>query len=202
MARLPALIEAIARHDRRGQATIAHIARQVRDEGLIRSSKRGVGAAIMTVKDAAINSAKTREEAAAALDEVVPFIEIPDMALTKGLAPTGLLMAAYGVMPWRGVEGTGVKIADLADPVADLAGLTVDLKEGGKTVAEGKGEMLLGHPLDVVLWLVGQGVTLAPGDAISLGSLSALTPAKPGQSLSADYSVGGKTMHVAATLTE
>ena len=53
MARLPALIEAIARHDRRGQATIAHIARQVRDEGLIRSSKRGVGAAIMTVKDAA-----------------------------------------------------------------------------------------------------------------------------------------------------
>ncbi|KGJ16727.1 2-keto-4-pentenoate hydratase [Paracoccus sanguinis] len=157
---------------------------------------------IVTVKDAAINSAKTREEAAAALDEVVPFIEIPDMALTRGLAPTGLLMAAYGVMPWRGVEGTGVKIADLADPVADLAALTVDLKEGGKTVAEGKGEMLLGHPLDVVLWLVGQGVTLAPGDAISLGSLSALTPAKPGQSLSADYSVGGKTMHVAATLTE
>ncbi len=53
MARLPALIDALARHDRRGYSTIAHIARQVRDNGLILSSKRGVGAAVMTVKDAA-----------------------------------------------------------------------------------------------------------------------------------------------------
>ena len=53
MARLPTLIDALARYDRRGRPTIAHIARQVRDAGLIVSSKRGVGAAVMTERDAA-----------------------------------------------------------------------------------------------------------------------------------------------------
>jgi len=53
MARLPALIRAIAQHDRRGEKTIAHIARQVRDAGLIASTKRGVGASVMSFADAA-----------------------------------------------------------------------------------------------------------------------------------------------------
>jgi hypothetical protein len=53
MARLPGLIRALALHDRRGEKTIAHIARQVRDAGLISSTKRGVGASSMTFADAA-----------------------------------------------------------------------------------------------------------------------------------------------------
>lgn len=158
---------------------------------------------IVTVGDAAINDARTREEAAAALTDVRPFIELPDMALPEGVQPTGALMTAYGVMPWRGVVGEGVALADLADPVADLAALTVDLKAGGASVAQGKGDMLLGHPLDVVLWLVGHGgFDLTPGMMISLGSLSPLTPAAPGTELRADYSVGGKPMTVGATLAE
>lgn len=158
---------------------------------------------IVTVGDAAIMEAKTREEAAAALSDVRPFIELPDMALPEGVQPTGALMTAYGVMPWRGVVGEGVAIADLADPVADLAALTVELKADGAGVAQGRGDMLLGHPLDVVLWLVGHGgFDLAPGMMISLGSLSPLTPAKAGTALQADYMVGGKPMTVSATLAE
>lgn len=52
MARLPALVDAIAQHDRRGRATIAHISRQVRDVDLIDSRKRGAGASVMTFTDA------------------------------------------------------------------------------------------------------------------------------------------------------
>lgn len=52
MARLPALVDAIAQHDRRGHATIAHISRQVRDVDLIESKKRGAGASVMTFSDA------------------------------------------------------------------------------------------------------------------------------------------------------
>lgn len=52
MPRLPALVDAIASHDRRGRPTIAHVARQVRNEGLIHSTTRGVGAATMTFADA------------------------------------------------------------------------------------------------------------------------------------------------------
>jgi hypothetical protein len=53
MARLPALVDAIAAHDRRGRPAIAHIARQVRTAGLISSTKRGAGGAVMAFADAA-----------------------------------------------------------------------------------------------------------------------------------------------------
>ncbi len=158
---------------------------------------------IVTVGDAAIMQAKTREEAAAALAEVRPFVELPDMALAEGVKPDGTLMTAYGVMPWRGVMGAGIAISDLADPVADLGGLTVDLKLDGQSVGTGNGAMLLGHPLDVVLWLVGQGgYDLKPGSVISLGSLGKLNPAEPGHRVEANYLVGGKPMHVGFDLVE
>ena len=158
---------------------------------------------IVTVADPAIMQATTREQVAAALGEVRPFIELPDLALAEGVKATGPVMASYGVTPWRGVLGQGVAVADLADPVADLAALRVVLKANGASVAQGTGDMLLGHPLDVVLWLVGQGsYDLPAGAMISLGSLSPLTEAAPGTEVSADYVIGGKPMHVATRLTD
>ena len=53
MARLPALVEAISKHDLRGAQLIGHIARLVRDEELIVSRGRGTAAAAMTFADAA-----------------------------------------------------------------------------------------------------------------------------------------------------
>ncbi|WJS84614.1 hydratase [Paracoccus sp. TOH] len=156
---------------------------------------------VVTVGSAAIMQARTREEVAAALRDVRPFIELPDIALQKDVAPTGPLMAAYGVTPWRGVLGRGIAMADLDDPVADLAALTVNLKLDGKSIGTGSGEMLLGHPLDVVLWLVEQGsYELKPGSVISLGSLGSLHPAWPGHRVEADYRVGGRAMKVGVTL--
>ncbi|WP_340109878.1 hydratase [Pikeienuella sp. HZG-20] len=156
---------------------------------------------IVTVGDAAIMRATTREEAAAALDEVRPFVELPDLAFADGIKPTGALMTAYGVIPWRGVMGDGIRIADLPDPVANLGALTVDLISDGAIVGSGVGDMLLGHPLDVVLWLVRQdGVDLAPGMVISLGSLGKLHRASPNHQIEARYEVGGTPMLVAFTL--
>ncbi|WP_231564743.1 2-keto-4-pentenoate hydratase [Paracoccus halophilus] len=155
---------------------------------------------IVTVGDSAIMRATSREEVAAALSDLRPFIELPDLALQQGVVPTGPLMAAYGVTPWRGVLGSGIRIADLEDPVADLAALTVELRADGASVDSGTGKMLLGHPLDVVLWLVEKGgYDLKPGSVISLGSLSALHPAA-GQRIEARYRVGGRSMQVGAML--
>lgn len=158
---------------------------------------------VVTVADAAINEATTREQVAAALSDVRPFIELPDMALAEGVKPTGPIMASYGVIPWRGVIGQGVAMTDLADPVADLAALTVEMKANGAEPVQGTGGMLLGHPLDVVLWLIGHGgARLEPGQVISLGSLSPLVEATPGVTVTADYQVGGKPMTVTARLVE
>lgn len=53
MARLPALVDAFTAHDPRGRPTIAHIARQLRNDGEIESTRRGAGGAQMTFRDAA-----------------------------------------------------------------------------------------------------------------------------------------------------
>ena len=53
MARLPALIDDLAAHDPRGRPTVELIARNIREAGLITTTKRGRGAAEMTARDAA-----------------------------------------------------------------------------------------------------------------------------------------------------
>ena len=53
MARLPALIDALAKVDGRERAPLEALARVVREGGLIATTKRGSGAAMMVVKDAA-----------------------------------------------------------------------------------------------------------------------------------------------------
>ena len=53
MARLPALIDALTTCDERPRGTIDHVARTLREAGLIQTTKRGRGAAEMTPRDAA-----------------------------------------------------------------------------------------------------------------------------------------------------
>lgn len=156
---------------------------------------------VVTVGSAAIMRATTREEVAAALRDVRPFIEVPDVALREGVQPTAPLLAAYGLTPWRGVLGRGIPLADLSDPVADLGGLTAVLKLDGKRIDGASGEVMMGHPLDVVLWLVRQGgYELKPGSVISLGTLGKLYPAYVGHRVEAEYRIGGRSMKVGMTL--
>lgn len=156
---------------------------------------------VVTVGDRAIMQATTREEVAAALRNVRPFIEFPDIALSRGTMPTGPIMAAYGGAPWRGVLGDAISIASLPDPVADLADLAVSLKANGQTIAVSQGEQLLGHPLDVVLWLVRQGhYDLKPGSIISLGAFAAFFPVTPGDRIEAEYNLAGRKMRALVTI--
>jgi len=53
MARLPALVDALATLDGRPRGAVDHIARALREAGLIQTTKRGRGAAEMTALDAA-----------------------------------------------------------------------------------------------------------------------------------------------------
>lgn len=72
MAKLPALVSALAECDERDRATLDHIARVIREAGLIPTTKRGGGASEMTVREAAnlliaANASESPKEAAMAV---------------------------------------------------------------------------------------------------------------------------------------
>jgi hypothetical protein len=73
MAKLPALVDAIAEVDGRDRATIDHVARIIREAGYIPTTKRGSGASEMTAREAAnlllaLNGADAPKEGPLAID--------------------------------------------------------------------------------------------------------------------------------------
>lgn len=134
---------------------------------------------LVRVGDAAINRARTRAEALAGLDAVLPFIELP--ALRFDGAPSAALLEAGNTGAWRGRAGPPLPLTASAQWLSRLETFSVTLQGADGTVlGSGRGADLLGHPLDVVLWMVqavrAEGQHLLPGDLLSLGSLTAPTP--------------------------
>jgi hypothetical protein len=73
VAKLPALIAKLAPLDGRPMETLAHVARVIRERGLVATTKRGVGAAEMTPRDAtniliALNGAQVPKDAPDAVE--------------------------------------------------------------------------------------------------------------------------------------
>ena len=67
------------------------------------------------------------------------------------------------------------------------------LDENGNLLLEGQGSNLMGHSLNVVLWLkdslTAEGRALKKGDLIFLGTITKMMPAKPGTTVRARYVV-------------
>lgn len=139
-----------------------------------------------------INQAETPAEALAGLDAVIPFIELPDMIYAKEAKLTAAAITAINVGARRGVMGEVIPITAGEDWETRLRDFQVQLEDqDGQLLAQGNGSDLLGHPLNVVLWiknsLAAEGKTLKKGDLLSLGSLTPLMPVQPGASVKAIY---------------
>ena len=80
-------------------------------------------------------------------------------------------------------------MAQLLDQLRDMNVRLVD--SDGAALGGGKGSDVLGHPLNAVVWLAGalkaDGLSLKPGQLISLGSFSALLPPKSGLRATVHY---------------
>lgn len=134
----------------------------------------------------------TADQVLAATDHVRPAIEVIDSRIADwkiGLVDT----VADNASCARVVLGDRLTAlgADL-----DLAVVQVDLRLDGETVQSGAGSAVLGHPAEAVAWLanaVGEfGVTLAAGDVIMPGSLTAAAPFVAGTRAVADFGALGK----------
>lgn len=151
---------------------------------------------LVRVKSAAVNQAKTPAEVLAAVDQLIPFIELPDLAVQAPPKLNGAGVAAINVGARLGVRGAPIAMpADAAARAALLDALrdmTVRLTDqGGTELARGKGSDILEHPLNAVVWLAGalaaEGLALQPGQVVSLGSFSPLLPPRPGLAVTGHY---------------
>jgi len=134
------------------------------------------------VGDPAIMAATTREDALAALDAFIPFIELGDLMVPKGAAITGPLLQAMNAGARLGVTGAPIPAEGMTADMIGAATGTLSLR--GSVVAEAPAAALLGHPLDAVLWIVdainARGMTLSEGQVLSLGSMGRFQLAVPG----------------------
>jgi len=143
-----------------------------------------------------INRATSTAQVLAAIDQIIPFIEMPDLLVQAPPKLNGAALGAINVAAKLGVTGTPIAIpsgaaerAALLDALKEMTIVLAD--DGGTEIARGRGSDILEHPLNAVVWLVkelmAEGISLKPGDVISLGSFSPLLPPKPGLAVTATY---------------
>ncbi len=146
---------------------------------------------LVRVSDLAINRATTAEQGLVAIDQVIPFIELPDLVVEAPAKLNGAAITAINVGARLGVVGTPIPVQYTTEFSQRLRDMDVIVKADGQEVDRGTGSDVLGHPLNAVVWLVRDlarnGQALKVGDLVSLGSFSKLMPPKPGLQLEVIY---------------
>lgn len=145
------------------------------------------------VKSAGINRAGSVEDVARHIDAIIPFIELPDAMFKLNGGNAAALLAAGNVGARWGVTGVPVTVVDAQDLVERLPEMTFRLStDTGELLREGRGDRILGHPLNSILYLLEElhlrNETLKPGDLISLGAIGGPVKAEPGRRYTAKYS--------------
>lgn len=139
---------------------------------------------LVTVSDTAINEAQTIEQVAEALGSVSAFAEVPQLLSLPADASRAPMFVATNAGARLGIVGDTIAF-DRDDMLERLSAMRVTVEdENGNLVSSAQGSELMGHPLNPALFLVRklreQGIRLAVGDRISLGSFAPPQPAKRG----------------------
>lgn len=150
------------------------------------------GDLMVRVGSDAINQAKTMEEVLASLDAVMPFIEVPDLVYGPEVKMDGSAIAAINIGARYGILGNPIPLTNQHDWQTRLAAIRLEILDANGTIlATGNSRSLLGHPLNVVLWmkkqLKAEGKQLKKGDLLSLGTITPLIPVKPNTTIRAKY---------------
>lgn len=150
------------------------------------------GDLMVRVGSDAINQAKTMAEVLASLDAVIPFIEVPDLVYGPEVKMDGSAIAAINIGARYGILGNPIPLNNQHDWQTRLAAIRLEILDANGTIlATGNSRSLLGHPLNVVLWikdtLQAEGKQLKKGDLLSLGTITPLMPVKPNTTIRAKY---------------
>lgn len=139
-----------------------------------------------------MSAPRTRDEVAAAVEGVLPGIEVVDSRYdswttvgTASLIADNACHAAWVCGPllknWRDI---------------DLAAQKVHLVINGELKGEGNGAAVLGHPLNALTWLANElnarGAGLRAGDYVTTGVTTDIYLAEPGDRVLADFGPVGQ----------
>ncbi|MEM9264607.1 MAG: hydratase [Cyanobacteria bacterium P01_F01_bin.13] len=143
------------------------------------SRPQAEGDLMVRVGSADINQADSDAELLAALDAVIPFLELPDLIYAENANVNAGALVAVNVGARYGIMGNPINLEPDESGLAQLENIRVALyNDRDQFLAEGNSTALLGHPINAVRWLRDtlqtQGVDLKPGDLLSLGSITSL----------------------------
>ncbi|MFB6255230.1 MAG: 2-keto-4-pentenoate hydratase [Haloplanus sp.] len=149
---------------------------------------------IAVTLSAPLDPPTTPIDALAAIEAVVPVIEIVDSRI-EGWDVTAGSAVADDALGARVIHGGGI----VGPSALDLALEGVEVRRNGERVATGVGADVLGSPARVVAWLASaladRGERLDAGDLVSTGSLTELIPFEPGDTVEARFaSLGSVTV--------
>lgn len=152
---------------------------------------------LVRVKSAAINHARTPIDVLKHIDQIIPFIELPDLLVQAPPQLNGAGVAAINVGARLGIAGQPIAVpitrGERYALLDALERMSVQLTNNSSELLApaGKGSDILGHPLQAVVWLAQalrkEEITLRPGDLVSLGSFSPLLPPRAGLNVTATY---------------
>lgn len=144
---------------------------------------------LVRVSSEAINDARDHLAVLRSIDQVIPFIEMPDLALSGGFDGPNLLAINVGAR--LGVSGTPIPVQVTEDFAARLGSMSVVLASDERELVRAPGSALLGHPLNVLPWLAqdlaSRGQRLRVGDIVSLGGFSPALPTAAGRTYTVRY---------------
>lgn len=130
---------------------------------------------------------------AEAIKAALPCVEIVDSRYDDWTT-----IGAAHIIADNGSHGGWVRGAPVADwQDIDLSELEVSLSAGGREVRQGNGFAVMGNPINALTWLANVRAVYArdglkAGDFVSTGTTIDVYPAKPGESLVADFGALGK----------
>ena len=144
---------------------------------------------LVRVSSEAINDARDHMAVLRSIDQIIPFIEMPDLALSGGFDGPNLLAINVGAR--MGVVGTPIPVVVSEAFAARLGTMSVTLGSDLREISRAPGTALLGHPLNVLPWLaqdlVSRGTRLRVGDIVSLGGFSPAAPVEAGRTYTVRY---------------
>ena len=134
------------------------------------------------------------------IDQVIPFIELPDLVYAPDHRPSLGDLLAVNVGARLGVVGRPITVTPSTEFIAALGRMSISLHQDGREVSRAPGAAILGHPLNALAWiardLAREGRPLREGDMISLGSFSPPQPVVAGQVWTARYEGLGQAQDV------